>query len=455
MQFMQTIIAFLVALGVLIAFHEWGHYLVARACGVKILRFCLGFGIPVVSRRWGKDQTEWGIAAFPLGGYVKMLDEREGPVAAHELHRAFTRQSVPKRMAILVAGPVFNFILAIALYWGVFGVGMQEPKALVAAPPAGSQAAKTGRIEEGAVVLAINGEMVQSWNDLRWRMLKVAVDQGSATLELASPGGARTQAQFSFAGFTAQELEGDVLRNVGLTLSRPQPTVQRALEASPAAKAGMLPGDTILRIGGKAVATGEAAIQEIRAAPGKATLFDIQRGNTVVQLTITPDAVKDDGGKPIGRIGAEIGGKLTMVTVSYGILGSLAKAVTHTWDMSLFSLKMMGKMITGQVSAKNISGPVTIADYAGKSARMGLDYYVSFLALISVSLGVLNLLPIPLLDGGSLLFFAIEGVRGKPVSESTMEWAQRFGLVALASLMVFALWNDFERVVFPLIAHWF
>jgi regulator of sigma E protease len=235
-------------------------------------------------------------------------------------------------------------------------------------------------------------------------------------------------------------------------MARPQPVVARVLPGSVAERSGLQAGDLILRIAGDAISSGDAAVQAIRLRPQERVPFEVRRGSTVVQVAVTPDVATDDAGKRIGRIGAEIGGKPEMVTVRYGVVGSLGKAVSHTWDMSVFSLKMMGKMIVGQISPKNISGPVTIADYAGKSARLGLDYYISFLALISVSLGVLNLLPIPLLDGGHLLYYAIEAVRGKPVSETVMEWGQRFGIVALGSLMVLALWNDFHRVIAPLFA---
>jgi regulator of sigma E protease len=424
---------------------------VARLCGVKVLRFCLGFGTPVVSKRVGPDQTEWGIAAIPLGGYVKMLDEREGTVDPHEVHRAFNRQSVGKRMAILVAGPAFNFILAIALYWGIFGVGMEEPKAIIGAPPAESMAARAGLLPN-MTITAVNDEPVQSWTDLRWRVLKVAVDRGDARLTAKAQDGFVVEAKFSYAGLSAEELEGDFLRRQGIAMARPQPVVARVLPGSVAERSGLQAGDLILRIAGDAISSGDAAVQAIRLRPQERVPFEVRRGSTVVQVAVTPDVATDDAGKRIGRIGAEIGGKPEMVTVRYGVVGSLGKAVSHTWDMSVFSLKMMGKMIVGQISPKNISGPVTIADYAGKSARLGLDYYISFLALISVSLGVLNLLPIPLLDGGHLLYYAIEAVRGKPVSETVMEWGQRFGIVALGSLMVLALWNDIHRVIVPLFA---
>ena len=447
MTLLQTVIAFVVALGTLIAIHEFGHYIVAKWCGVKVLRYCIGFGKPIFSRRLGKDQTEWALAAFPFGGYVKFLDEREGKVSPAEAHRAFNRQPVWKRFAIVVAGPVANFILAIALYYGLFIHGIDEPKAIVAVPPVATLAAGTG-FQDGDEVITLNGESIKSWTDLRWRVLQLAVARGTANLEVVNANGQRRALVLNLSSMSAADAEGDFMRKIGLSLHRPSPSIGRVIPGGAAERAGFRAGDRIVSVAGSRAASGDQVIKAIRASAEKPLKFEVERDGALLQLTATPEAKVDEATKEkIGRINAEIGAKVPMTNVSYGFLGSLPQAVEKTWDMSIFSLKMLGKMVTGEVSWKNLSGPVTIADYAGQSARMGAYYYLNFLALISISLGVLNLLPIPMLDGGHLLYYVVEILRKKPVSERVMEIGQQFGMGVLFVLMAFALYNDIQRLI--------
>jgi len=446
MSFIQTVVAFIVALGVLIVVHEYGHYLIARLCGVKVLRFSVGFGRPLVMRTLGKDRTEWVLAAIPFGGYVKMLDEREGPVEASELGRAFNRQNVWKRLAIVVAGPLFNFAFAIVVYAGLFMYGLPEARPVLGEPPLGTLAAAAG-LHEGDTVRATDGEAIETWQDLRWRVVQAALQGQRIRLETVNEKGHLADAVLDLSGFSAMEIEGDLLERAGLRLYSVA-IVGMLEDNSPAKRAGLLAGDRVLEIGGTPVRGWGDFVRVIQANPDKRLRVVVQRGADRVELEVVPAQAKGQGGKTIGRIGAGPQGFDKLFTrVSYGPLAAIAKAADKTLEISLFSLKMLGKMVIGQVSWKHISGPVTIADFAGQSAQMGFTYYMTFLALISISLGVLNLLPIPLLDGGHLMYYAIELIKGKPVSERAMELGQRVGLALLLVMMAFAFYNDFNRLL--------
>jgi regulator of sigma E protease len=447
-----TIAAFVVALGVLIVFHELGHYLVARLFGVKVLRFSIGFGRALWRFRRGRDRTEWVIAALPLGGYVKMLDEREGPVAPDEAHRAFNRQGVWRRIAIVAAGPVANFLLAIAFYWMLFVGGVQEAKPIVGAPEPGTPAAAAG-IVRGETILKINGEPMASWQQVRWRLLQLAVEKQSARLEVIDAGQRLTWRSLDLSAFDLEGFDSDPLGRLGLRLDRPDvaPVVGRLVPGGIAEQGGMRAGDRIVSIDGRGVRVWEEVVTAVRRRPGVTAQFGIQRGGERLDLSLRPEAFQENG-RTIGRIGAapqiDPGAMKNLLTVvRYGPAAALGMAIERTWETSVFSLKMLGKMVVGEVSWKNLSGPVTIADYAGQSAQLGIGAYVAFLALISISLGVLNLLPIPLLDGGHLLYYAIEIFKGSPVSERVMELGQRLGLTLLLFLMAFAIYNDFNRLL--------
>jgi len=447
-----TIAAFVVALGVLIVFHELGHYLVARLFGVKVLRFSIGFGRALWRFHRGRDRTEWVIAALPLGGYVKMLDEREGPVAPEEAHRAFNRQSVWRRIAIVVAGPVANFLLAIAFYWMLFVGGVQEAKPVVGAPEPGTPAAAAG-IVRGETILKINDEPMASWQQVRWRLLQLAVEKQSARLEVIDARQRLTWRTLDLSAFDLEGFDSDPLGRLGLRLDRPDvaPVVGKLVPGGVAEQGGMRAGDRIVSIDGREVRVWEEVVTAVRRRSGVTAQFGIQRGGERLDLSLRPEAFQENG-RTIGRIGAAPqidpeAMKNLLTVVRYGPAAALGMALERTWETSVFSLKMLGKMVVGEVSWKNLSGPVTIADYAGQSAQLGIGAYVAFLALISISLGVLNLLPIPLLDGGHLLYYVVEIFKGSPVSERVMELGQRLGLTLLLFLMAFAIYNDFNRLL--------
>jgi len=457
MSLLHTIASFVVALGLLIVVHELGHYVVARWCGVKVLRFSVGFGRALFARRLGPDQTEWVIAAVPLGGYVKMVDEREGDVAPDDLPRAFNRQSVWKRFAIVVAGPVANFLLAIALYWCLFMSGVQEAKPIVAAPEAGTVAAQAG-LQAGDTIRAINDEPVAGWQDVRWRLLQLALDRKPARIEVADGRGAIDWRTLDLSRVAADEVEGDLLAKLGMRLYRPElpPVIGKVIAGGVAARTGLAAGDRVIAVNGERIPSWEALVAKVRASPGRALVLDVERGDatrgsTTRRFELVPEGATQ-GTETIGRIGAapqvdEAALKAYYFEIRYGPVEAAAKAVARTWEMSIFSLRMLGKMIVGEVSWRNLSGPVTIADYAGQSASLGLAPYLAFLALISISLGVLNLLPIPLLDGGHLMYYTIEVLKGSPVSERVMEIGQRAGLAVLLFLMAFAFYNDINRLL--------
>ena len=452
MSLIQTIVAFVVALGVLIVVHEYGHYLVARLCGVKVLRFSVGFGRALATWRLGADRTEWVVAAIPFGGYVKMLDEREGPVDPAELPRAFNRQSVWKRFAIVVAGPLFNFAFAVLVYAGLFMYGLPEARPVLANPPQGTIAATAG-VQAGDTVRAIDGEQIATWQELRWRVLQAALQREPVQLETLNERGHIAVVTLDLRGFPTAEIESDVLERIGLRLYRPPlaPLLGQIVPGGAAERAGLLAGDRILRVDGAPIQTWEDFVNVIRSRPGQPLSITIERAGRTQALEVVPDAV-NAGSARIGRIGAgpqqpEGYAEKLLVRVQHGPIASLEKAIAKTLDISVFSLKMLGKMLIGEVSWRHLSGPVTIADFAGQSASLGWVSYLTFLALISISLGVLNLLPIPLLDGGHLMYYAIEIVKGRPVSERFMELGQRVGLALLLVMMAFAFYNDLNRLL--------
>jgi len=452
MNLIITLAAFAVALGVLIVIHEYGHYLVARICGVKVLRFSVGFGKTLWRLRVGPDRTEWAIAAFPIGGYVKMLDEREGPVAPEEVHRAFNRQSVWRRIAIVIAGPAANFLLAIVFYWALLVYGVPEARPVVAAPEAGTLAAASG-LARGETILKINGNPIASWQEVRWQLLQLAVEKQPAQLEVIDAQQRINWRRLDLSQFDIHVLEGDPLLHLGLRLYRPdfEPVIGKVIPGGVAEAGGLRPGDRVTSINGEAVRTWDEVVMAVRSHPGETVRFRVARGQDELEIRLQPEAVPQNGGR-FGRIGAAPqidpdAMKALMTVVRYDVVAGLGIALQRTWETSAFSLKMLGKMVIGEVSWKNLSGPVTIADYAGQSAQLGLGAYVSFLALISISLGVLNLLPIPLLDGGHLLYYVVEIFKGSPVSDRMMELGQRLGLTVLLFLMAFAFYNDINRLL--------
>ncbi len=443
--------AFAVVLGVLIVVHELGHYLAARWCGVKVLRFSVGFGRILWKKELGNDRTEWALSVFPLGGYVKMLDEREGGVPACEAHRAFNRQGVGKRSIIVAAGPLANFALAILLYWAIFMHGSEELLPVLGTPPDGSPAAMAA-IKNGEQVRHVDGEPVATWNDLRWALLQKAVDRESVELEVINDRSEISSHRLFLAAAGEQGWEGDALERLGIRFYRPDmpPVIGKVVVGGPGAKAGLQSGDRVLSIDGQPVAQWMEFVGKVRDSAGRSLRLELERTGGNLSVDVIPEAASERG-RSVGKIGVAVAEnpdsrREVRSFVSYGFFEAGRRALVETWDKSVFSLVMMGKMLTGEVSWKNLSGPVTIADYAGQSARLGLDYYLKFMALVSISLGVLNLLPIPVLDGGHLLYHMIEVVRRRPLSERAMEIGQQIGMSILFSLMAFAFFNDLTRL---------
>lgn len=448
---MTTLLAFLVTLAILIVVHELGHYSVARACGVKVLRFSVGFGRVVASRR-DRRGTEWALSAIPMGGYVKMLDEREGEVAAPDLPYAFNRKNVWQRSAIVLAGPLANLLLAVLLFAGLNLSGVPALKPILGEPPANSIAYLAG-IRGGETVLRIEGEAVESWQDLHWLALRQGINADRLDLETRDAAGHLLFRSLNLGSLPAADKEARLIEAAGLVRYLPPipPVIGELIPQGQAARAGLMPGDRVRSVDGLGIARWEELVQHVRQSPARRIALLIERDGRTQHIDVTP-AATNEAGQSIGKIGAapQIPPgtfEALQTQVNYPLGTALFRAVAKTWELSSFSLEMLGRMIVGQVSVKNISGPITIADYAGQSARSSMSSFIAFLALISISLGVLNLLPIPLLDGGHLLYYLAEIMTGRPVPERVQEIGQKVGMALLGVLMFFALFNDFQRLL--------
>jgi regulator of sigma E protease len=471
---LMTLLAFVVALGVLIAVHEYGHYRMAVACGIKVLKFSIGFGKPIFTWRLKGKPTEFVIGMLPLGGYVRMLDEREGAVDPVERHLAFNNQPLRARAAVVAAGPIANLLLAILLFASVNWVGMQEPQALLASPVPGSVAERAGlRGQELVLQAGYVGEpmtALKSFDDLRWRLMQGALGSRDMRLGLASDkvaaaalsgdviadatdlAGAQTSREvvLKLSGLSTGEADATMFRKIGITSPWTAPVIGEIQAGSAAEKSGLQSGDVVRSIGGSAVVDAQQLRERIRSnlqpdGNPMTQTWQLLRNGQALALDVTPALLTVEN-ISVGRIGAFVGAPPQFVTVRYGPLDGVWQGAVRTWQVSVLSLKMMGKMIIGEASLKNLSGPLTIADYAGKSASQGWSAYIVFLALISVSLGVLNLLPLPVLDGGHLMYYLWEGVTGRSVSAAWMDKLQRGGVAILLMMMSIAMFNDVVRL---------
>jgi len=449
MTALYSILAFIVAIGVLVTFHEFGHYIVARFAGVKILKFYVGFGKPLLRFYAGKDKTEYALAAIPLGGYVKMLDENEGDVSSVERDRAFNRQSLPKRMAIIFAGPLFNFILAVILYTLMFSVGVEGVK-----PVIGQVSEKTpasfAQFSAGDEIVSIDGTQTHTWEEANIALIKSGINQGLTEVEIYREDTGVIKKSLNFEGINILENE-DALRKIGISPWRyiPKSKIGKVSTNSPAEKYNLQKGDEVLLINNIPVNSWNELVDQIHALPGQEILITVKRTGQVFELPVVTEKIfKDD--KEIGRLGvapyinAEEIEKMR-VTIQYPVFQSIDHAIGKTYKISVLTAKVIGKLFTGDASIRNISGPVAIAEYAGVTATIGLAAFLSLLGLLSISLAIINLLPIPVLDGGHLFFCIVEWVKGSPVSESVQAMSTRAGMALIGAIMVVAVFNDINR----------
>lgn len=447
---MITLLAFLLALGVLVSFHEFGHYVVARLCGVKVLRFSIGFGKPLL--RWQPGETEWVLCPVPLGGYVRMLDEREGAVAVSERHRSFNAQPVLKRMAIVVAGPVANLLLAAIVYWVLIGQGVALLKPGVGTVVRHSVAAEAGFVA-GDRLTALDHQPVASWRDVQRVLLEDVTVPGAPAIDadVTTADGRHVVRRLDLPRFAPRFAREFSHGDVGLSPGRLLPVLGELLPDGAALRSGLRSGDRLLSVDGVAMNDWQSWVETIRNSPGKSLQIVVLRAGKPLTFAVRPDSEPGEDGLFIGRIGAAPMGDAAWLeslrfTVHYSLPQSGLEAVKKTLDTAWMSVRFIGRMVVGQASMDNLSGPLTIASVAGQSAREGILSYLDFIALISISIGVLNLLPIPVLDGGHLMYYTAELIKGRPLSERAQQIGQRIGFALLATLMAFALLNDISRL---------
>jgi regulator of sigma E protease len=452
---MLTLVAFLVAIAVLVTVHEWGHYATARAFGVKVLRFSVGFGPRVAGWRSTKSGTEYAIGLLPIGGYVKMLDEQEAPVALPERSMAFNNQPLRSKAAIVAAGPIANLFLAVILYSMVNWLGVTQPQAILSAPPANSILAVSGFLGGEKILRAgFDGdslEEVVSFEGFRWWLAKGALEHRNVQVEFRSPDGVNTHvALLMLSEVDSRHADAQLLETIGVSVPFSQARLGNLMPDGAAVQAHLMTGDVVLRVDEINIVDAIQLRELIRASGHfgvpKLQTWSVLRNGEYLSMPVAPKLVQE-GGQSIGRVGAMIGAPPAMAMIQFGLLDGISEGIRRTWETSALTLRVMGQIVIGQASLKNLSGPVSIADYAGKSAAMGFTQFLVFLALMSVSLGVLNLLPLPLLDGGHLMYYLWEALSGKPVGQLWTERLQKLGLVILLMLMSVAIVNDLTRLL--------
>jgi regulator of sigma E protease len=449
MQIIETVLALALTLGILVTLHEYGHFWVARRCGVKVLRFSVGFGKPMFSW-YDKHGTEFAIAAIPLGGYVKMLDEREGPVPEELRDQAFTSKPPGQRIAIAAAGPVANFIFAIFAYWLLSVVGVTHVAPIVGQIADESVAERVG-LQEGMEIHAVDGHRVSSWRDVNMRILERTGEHGSISMEV-SEDGARGTVSGELSGWGLSDDTPNPLAEFGITPWRPAvpPVLGQISEGGRAEAAGLRPGDRIVAVNGEAIGSWFELVDFIRNAPEQTLQVTVERNGSEQSLSVTPEARTEESGESIGFVGAGVEAiswpEEVLRDVSYGPFAAIPVALSETWADTRLTLVAIKKMVTGLLSPTNLSGPITIARVAEASVSSGFEDFVRFLAYLSVSLGILNLLPVPVLDGGHIVYYTIEALRGKPLSEQAQAFGLRIGMAMILTLMVFALYNDLMRL---------
>ncbi|WP_273819431.1 sigma E protease regulator RseP [Pseudomonas asplenii] len=450
MSALYMIVGTLVALGVLVTFHEFGHFWVARRCGVKVLRFSVGFGTPLL--RWHDRQgTEFVVAAIPLGGYVKMLDEREAPVAPHELDQAFNRKTVRQRIAIVAAGPIANFLLAISFFWVLAMLGSQQVRPVIGSVEAGSIAAKAG-LAAGQEIVSIDGEPTAGWSAVNLQLVRRLGESGTLRLQVREAGSdVDSTRELALDRWLQGADEPDPIKSLGIRPWRPAlpPLLAELDPKGPAQAAGLKTGDRLLSLDGEAVNDWQQVVDWVRIRPDTKIVLHVERDGAQIDLPVTL-ASRGEGKAATGYLGAGVKAAdwppQMLREVSYGPVAAIGEGARRTWTMSVLTLDSLKKMLFGELSVKNLSGPITIAKVAGASAQSGVADFLNFLAYLSISLGVLNLLPIPVLDGGHLLFYLIEWARGRPLSERVQGWGVQIGISLVVGVMLLALVNDLGRL---------
>ncbi|MCD1648501.1 RIP metalloprotease RseP [Marinobacter adhaerens] len=449
MQIIETVLALALTLGILVTLHEYGHFWVARRCGVKVLRFSVGFGKPMFSW-YDKHGTEFAVAAIPLGGYVKMLDEREGPVPEELRDQAFTSKPPGQRIAIAAAGPVANFLFAIFSYWLLSVVGVTHVAPIVGQITDESVAERVG-LQEGMEIHAVDGHRVSSWRDVNMRILERTGEHGVISMEV-SEDGARGTVSGELSGWGLSDDTPNPLAEFGITPWRPAvpPVLGQISDGGRAQAAGLQPGDRIVAVDGEPISSWFELVEFIRNAPEQTLQVTIERNGEEQSVSVTPEAKTQESGESIGFVGAGVEAiswpEEVLRDVSYGPFAAVPVALSETWADTRLTLVAIKKMVTGLLSPTNLSGPITIARVAEASVSSGFEDFVRFLAYLSVSLGILNLLPVPVLDGGHIVYYTIEALRGKPLSEQAQAFGLRIGMAMILTLMVFALYNDLMRL---------